>query len=171
MLYLVFLNTIYTTYAPYFEKPHHKAIIVSKIDSKSDHIDITHTDITTQPHKETKDIMTKTKNNKITHGPIPTPTSTSTPTSRVNPSRQHSVQNMKHTTIVTRSHNEPQQVYTKTSSTPVYDVNIDFDEAHDAWMQNKRQLNDCTYTYICGKMTKKGSRCLKGPTCRLHSKL
>ena len=50
----------------------------------------------------------------------------------------------------------------------IYDVNIDFDEAHEAWMANKQRLSNCTYKYICGKPTKKGTRCLNHPECKIH---
>ena len=29
----------------------------------------------------------------------------------------------------------------------IYEVNIDFDEAHEAWMKNKQQLSNCTYKF------------------------
>ena len=50
----------------------------------------------------------------------------------------------------------------------IYEVNIDFDEAHEAWMANKQRLSNCTYKYICGKPTKKGTRCLNHPECKIH---
>jgi len=52
----------------------------------------------------------------------------------------------------------------------IYEVNIDFDEAHEAWMANKQRLSNCTYKYICGKPTKKGTRCLNHPECKIHKK-
>jgi len=62
----------------------------------------------------------------------------------------------------TRSHKEDKGIY---------EVNIEFDEAHEAWMKNKQQLSNCTYKYICGEITKKGTRCLNNPNCKLHNKL
>ncbi len=51
-----------------------------------------------------------------------------------------------------------------------YEVNIDFDEASKAWMANKTRLSNCTYKYICGATTKKGTRCLNTPNCNIHKK-
>ena len=53
----------------------------------------------------------------------------------------------------------------------IYQVDINFDEAHKAWMQNKKQLPNCTYAYICGFITKKGSPCQNSQNCRLHKRL
>tara|TARA_B100001063_G_C16426440_1_gene386713 strand:+ start:145 stop:612 length:468 start_codon:yes stop_codon:yes gene_type:complete len=52
-----------------------------------------------------------------------------------------------------------------------YEVNIDFDEAHDAWMQNKKKLPNCTYAYVCGFITKKGTPCQKSQNCKLHKRM
>ena len=50
-----------------------------------------------------------------------------------------------------------------------YEVNIDFDEASTAWMANKTRLAGAHYKYICGSPTKKGSRCLNPPSCKVHA--
>ena len=42
--------------------------------------------------------------------------------------------------------------------TRIYLVNIDFDEAHEAWMKNKKKVGD-SYVYICGVVTKNGTYC------------
>ena len=52
-----------------------------------------------------------------------------------------------------------------------YEVNINFDEAHEAWMQNKKQLSNCTYKYVCGFITKKGSPCQNSQNCKLHKRI
>jgi hypothetical protein len=36
---------------------------------------------------------------------------------------------------------------------------IDFDDAHDCWMANKRKGSNGTYYYICGKIQKNGKKC------------
>jgi hypothetical protein len=42
-------------------------------------------------------------------------------------------------------------------------VLIDFDEAHDAWMANKKRLKNGNYVYLCGKPNKVGNRkCRRG---------
>ena len=58
-----------------------------------------------------------------------------------------------------------------------YEVNIDFDEASDAWLQNKVKNAQCVYSYICGHITKRGTRCMHKPLkandeiyCYIHSK-
>lgn len=40
---------------------------------------------------------------------------------------------------------------------------IDFDEASNAWMKNKKKLGDGMYTYICGCQTKSGKPCQRKP--------
>jgi len=50
---------------------------------------------------------------------------------------------------------------------------IDFDEAHDAWMSNKRKNSNGMYRYICGATTKTGKPCglttePNGETCSKH---
>lgn len=37
---------------------------------------------------------------------------------------------------------------------------IDFDDAHDSWMENKRKGPNGTYYYICGKIQKNGKTCV-----------
>ena len=46
---------------------------------------------------------------------------------------------------------------------PLYEVNIDFDEASKAWHQNKKKLEEGTYIYVCGKPTLKGTPCQNKP--------
>lgn len=52
-----------------------------------------------------------------------------------------------------------------------YEVNINFDEAKEAWMRNKKQLPNCTYVYVCGFITKKGTPCQNSQNCKLHKRL
>jgi hypothetical protein len=40
-----------------------------------------------------------------------------------------------------------------------YDVDIDFEDAHNAWEENKRKGENGTYYYLCGKMMKNGKKC------------
>ena len=40
-----------------------------------------------------------------------------------------------------------------------YDVDIDFDDAHDEWASNKKRGPNGTYVYICGKILKSGKKC------------
>ena len=51
---------------------------------------------------------------------------------------------------------------------PLYEVNIDFDEASRAWRENKKSMKNGQFIYTCTKckrITKKGH-----PMCYLHLK-
>lgn len=55
------------------------------------------------------------------------------------------------------------------------EVDIDFDGASRAWLQNKKKLNDCTYKYVCVHCSISGRRCGRAPLansdyCKAHSK-
>jgi hypothetical protein len=57
----------------------------------------------------------------------------------------------------------------------VFPMDIQFDEAHDAWMANKRKLANGMYRYICCATTKTGKQCGRTPEidrdmCRTHRK-
>ena len=47
--------------------------------------------------------------------------------------------------------------------TPMFEVDIDFDEASIAWMQNKKKIGTGSYTYVCGapSRSKPGKFCKK----------
>lgn len=38
-------------------------------------------------------------------------------------------------------------------------LNIDFDDAHNEWMANKKRLGNGTYAYYCGHKLKNGKTC------------
>lgn len=38
-------------------------------------------------------------------------------------------------------------------------INIDFDDAHNEWMANKKRLGNGTYAYYCGHKLKNGKTC------------
>ena len=57
---------------------------------------------------------------------------------------------------------------------PIYEVNIDFDEASKEWNKNKKRKGH-SYVYVCGVTTKNGSCCqnkrLKDKDfCYIHNK-
>jgi hypothetical protein len=65
---------------------------------------------------------------------------------------------------------------TKYNNTNIYDVNIDFDEASEAWKANKRSIGNGSYKYVCAKRGKNNniciSKCLPGEEyCRTHFKM
>lgn len=54
------------------------------------------------------------------------------------------------------------------------EVNINFDEASKAWMQNKRKITNGCYVYRCIATTKKGEPCKCKPSqnsqyCHIHT--
>lgn len=56
---------------------------------------------------------------------------------------------------------------------PKYEVNIDFDEAHDAWVANKRARPNSCYVYKCMAVTRTGKHCVRAVLpnidyCRVH---
>jgi hypothetical protein len=61
----------------------------------------------------------------------------------------------------------------------LYEVNIDFDEASKAWKQNKKQVEQGHFQYICTVVKQDGTKCGKtcsntngteGQYCRTHKK-
>lgn len=58
----------------------------------------------------------------------------------------------------------------------IYDVNINFDEASDAWRENKKSIGNGSYKYICCCLTKSGKKCgiisiQNQMYCKLHYKM
>jgi len=70
--------------------------------------------------------------------------------------------------VVTRSQ--------KKASRPIYEVNIDFDEASFLWKENKKyNKNNGLYVYICSAISKNGNKCkskcvFNEEFCKLHCK-
>ena len=55
-----------------------------------------------------------------------------------------------------------------------FEVDIDFNEASEAWNANKLRVGQM-YIYICGALTKSGERCKRKPmktsdSCLIHQK-
>ena len=48
--------------------------------------------------------------------------------------------------------------------TPLYEVNIDFDEASEAWKSNKKYMGNGTYKYVCCGHYKNGKSCNRTAT-------
>ena len=62
---------------------------------------------------------------------------------------------------------------TKSETKQLYEVNIDFDEASEAWRANKKSIGNGTYKYICAKRCKNNKlctgKCLHGEDyCKTH---
>jgi len=51
---------------------------------------------------------------------------------------------------------------------PIYEVNIDFDDASAAWYQNKKRMPNAMCKYICVGKTKNGNACCKTPLAHLN---
>lgn len=65
---------------------------------------------------------------------------------------------------------------TKYEKSTLYEVNIDFDAASEAWKANKKSIGNGSYKYVCAKRGKKNnyciSKCLPGENyCRTHLKI
>ena len=63
----------------------------------------------------------------------------------------------------------------KTTMAPLYEVNIDFDEASRAWKANKKSIGNGSYKYICCGITKTGNKCNRQSLdfvdfCKIHMK-
>ena len=49
---------------------------------------------------------------------------------------------------------------TKYEKSVLYEVNIDFDGASEAWKANKKSIGNGMYKYVCCKKTKNGNNCI-----------
>jgi hypothetical protein len=73
------------------------------------------------------------------------------------------------TTMKTRSQS-------KYENSALYEVNIDFDMASEAWKANKKSIGNGSYKYICAKRGKNNNtclnKCLHGENyCKTHLKM
>jgi len=65
---------------------------------------------------------------------------------------------------------------TKYEKSAIYEVNIDFDGASEAWKANKKSIGNGSYKYVCAKKGKNKnnciSKCLYGEIyCKTHLKM
>lgn len=65
---------------------------------------------------------------------------------------------------------------TKYEKSAIYEVNIDFDAASEAWKANKKSIGNGSYKYVCAKIGKNNNcciaKCLPGEDyCRTHLKM
>lgn len=68
------------------------------------------------------------------------------------------------------------QVEDTQETKPIYEVNIDFDEASELWKANKRRIGEGCYRYVCAKKGKYKNQCLAKclaglDYCRTHYKM
>lgn len=64
----------------------------------------------------------------------------------------------------------------KCENKPLYQVNIDFDAASEAWKSNKKSIGNGSYKYVCAKRSKNNNcclaKCLPGEDyCKTHLKM
>ncbi len=65
---------------------------------------------------------------------------------------------------------------TVTETRQLYEVNIDFDEASEAWRANKKSIGNGSYKYLCAKRSKNNNccvnKCIYGEDyCKTHLKM
>jgi len=66
---------------------------------------------------------------------------------------------------------------TKYENSALFEVNIDFDSASEAWKANKKSIGNGMYKYICERKSKNGrnmcvAKCPLGEIyCKKHSKM
>jgi hypothetical protein len=65
---------------------------------------------------------------------------------------------------------------TKYANVTIYEVNIDFDAASEAWKANKKYIGNGSYKYVCAKRGKNNNyciaKCLPGEDyCKTHLKM
>ena len=86
----------------------------------------------------------------------------------------HSKQyNRKYIVYRISSHQSNQILSNMNQQRPVEYTSIDFDDAHNHWIQNKRKLSNGMYRYICIGFFKNGNQCNRNPlvgknTCKIH---
>ena len=73
----------------------------------------------------------------------------------------------------TRSQTKKMNVIIKTD---LYKVEINFDEASEAWRANKKSIGNGHYKYICTQKTKTGNQCKRESLkfcdhCKMHQSL
>lgn len=62
---------------------------------------------------------------------------------------------------------------TRNNNNSLYEVDIDFDGASEAWRANKKPVGNGTFKYICCGITKTGNKCVREPLqnseyCKTH---
>jgi hypothetical protein len=62
---------------------------------------------------------------------------------------------------------------TRNNNNSLYEVDIDFDEASEAWRANKKHIGNGMFNYICSGSTKSGNKCNRQPVlnseyCKTH---
>jgi hypothetical protein len=79
-----------------------------------------------------------------------------------------------------RTRNQAKQATTPTTTTPrpvhsqpLFEVDIDFDAASEAWRANKKSIGNGSYKYICMAICKSGKPCSRKPIesddfCKIH---
>ena len=74
----------------------------------------------------------------------------------------------------TRSQTKKMNIEKENKKTDLYTVEINFDEASEAWRANKKCIGNGHYKYICLQKTKTGNHCKRESLkfcdyCKMHS--
>ena len=74
----------------------------------------------------------------------------------------------------TRSQTKKMNIEKENKKTDLYTVEINFDEASEAWRANKKCIGNGHYKYICLQKTKTGNQCKRESLkfcdyCKMHS--
>jgi hypothetical protein len=74
----------------------------------------------------------------------------------------------------TRSQTKKMNIEKENKKTDLYTVEINFDEASEAWRANKKCMGNGHYKYICIQKTKSGNQCKRESLkfcdyCKMHS--
>jgi len=76
----------------------------------------------------------------------------------------------------TRSQTRQETNTIKEEPRQLFEVNIDFDEASEAWRANKKSIGNGSYKYLCAKLNKNNNccanKCIYGENyCKTHLKI
>jgi hypothetical protein len=66
---------------------------------------------------------------------------------------------MKDTIITMKTRNQTKPIELTAANFVKYEVNIDFDEASNAWQANKKSIGNSSYKYVCQQIGKTGTNC------------
>ena len=74
----------------------------------------------------------------------------------------------------TRSQTKKMNIEKENKKTDLYTVEINFDEASEAWRANKKCIGNGHYKYICLQKSKTGNQCKRESLkfcdyCKMHS--
>ena len=66
---------------------------------------------------------------------------------------------MKDTIITMKTRSQTKPIELTAANFVKYNVNIDFDEASNAWQANKKSIGNSSYKYMCQQIGRTGTNC------------